>query len=371
MELSSQESSNAKVNRSTALQMWTIAAAIPLALIVLEPLRRVDFYVLWVASKMALSGDGGQVYDSVAAGAVAASVGMGGFFNFPYPPQALLLFAPFALIPPFPAYIAWDAATAGLFYWAAKPWLPKGFPPILALLTPAALVCLDFGQTGLLFGALWLMAFRAKWPAVGMLTFKPHLGVLAILSIRDLATLLKTTIFVLGLAGVCAAFFGPAIWIEFAKQSVDQAADIGASKRWLFAGVTPAIGYGFWGWIPFAAAGALLLARNVNVFTAATASFLVSPYGFHYDMTVACLGFGLMICSRWQEMPIGHRIPITLGFLAPVICLIGAWWIPPILVWALWIQTKYPVPLVQSASGSPQVATSSPATARRSGQLRR
>jgi hypothetical protein len=105
--------------------------------------------------------------------------------------------------------------------------------------------------------------------------------------------------------------------------------------------VTPAIGYGFVGWIPFAAAGALLLARRVNAFTASTASFLISPYGFHYDMTVAALGFGLIAYLHWDRMPVSHRIPVALGFLSPVIASAGAWWIPPLLLWALWAQTKY------------------------------
>jgi hypothetical protein len=77
------------------------------------------------------------------------------------------------------------------------------------------------------------------------------------------------------------------------------------------------------------------------VFTAATASFLVSPYAFHYDMPVASLGFGLLVFGHWREMPIGHRIPVALGFLSPVIAMIGAWWMPPLLLWSLWTQIKY------------------------------
>jgi len=146
---------------------------------------------------------------------------------------------------------------------------------------------------------------------------------------------------VLGLIAVSALLFGPTLWLDFLRHTVSHAGHLGVMERWFFAGVGPAMGYGMWGWIAFAAIGALLLMRNVNVFTAATATFLISPYGFHYDMPVACLGFGLMIYTHWQEMPIQHRIPVAIGFLSPVIAISGVWWMPPLLGWALWAQTKY------------------------------
>lgn len=331
-------------NLSVTLQFWVIAAAVPLSLFFIGDFGRSDFNFLWIAGKMALLGAAGHIYDPIATQALAASVGHSGPVTSPYPPHALFFFIPFALVPHIPGYFAWIVVTAAFFYWAAKPWVPAGFPPVLVLLTPAALTCFDFGQTGFLFGALWLLAFRGSWPAVSLLSFKPHLGLLAILSLRDRLTFLKATLLVVGVVGLSATLFGPSLWVEFVKHTLGFTADIGAPKRWLFAGVTPAIGYGFWGWIPFAVGGALLLARNVNAFTAATASFLISPYGFHYDMPVACLGFGLIIFNNWHDMPIPHRIPIALGFLSPVISIIGAWWVPPILIWSLWTQSKYGIP---------------------------
>jgi len=134
---------------------------------------------------------------------------------------------------------------------------------------------------------------------------------------------------------------GPQPWQGFLDHTLLQGAKIGNNKRWLFAGVTPTFGYGILGWLLFAIAGALLLANNVNVFTAATATFLISPYGFHYDMPVVSLGFGLLIYNHWGDMPIRHRVPVALGFLAPIIAVLGTWWMPPILGCALWAQGKY------------------------------
>lgn len=335
-------SAAASTNRSTALQLWLIGSLAPLALILNAPLQRSDFISLWLAGKMAIAGAAGQIYDTALSGVFASQLGLHEATNFPYPPNALLFFAPFASIPPVAAYFAWNLATAAFFVWAARPYLPRDFPPILVILTPAALTCLDFGQTGLIFGGLWLLAFQGRWPAVALMAFKPHLALLGILSLQDRRSLTKAILFGLILLGVPAILWGPSLWADFFHHTVDHAGEMGTRKRWLFAGVTPAIGYGIVGWIPFAVAGGLLLARNINAFTAATASFLISPYGFHYDMTVACLGFGLMIFNSWRDMPIRHRIPMALGFLSPVIALIGVWWVPPILMWVLWVQSKYP-----------------------------
>jgi hypothetical protein len=329
------------LNRSVAWQLWVIGAILPVALILAPPFGRYDFAALWVAGAQAVAGQADRVYDIAATQAYADLLDLGGATIFPYPPHALFLFAPFALIPYLPSYVLWNVLTAGLFYRAVRPYWPEGLPRILSILTPAALVCVDFGQTGLLFGALWLFAFSGRWPAVAALTFKPHLGFLSILSIKSWKALLLTAALAALLLLLSVALFGLPLWKAFIDHSIHHAADIGTRKRWLFAGVTPAIGYGFVGWIPFAAAGALLLARRVNAFTASTASFLISPYGFHYDMTVAALGFGLIAYLHWDRMPVSHRIPVALGFLSPVIASAGAWWIPPLLLWALWAQTKY------------------------------
>jgi hypothetical protein len=331
------------MNRSVSFQLWVIGALVPLILILTGEVGKYDFAAFWVAGRQALSGDAGNIYAVSATQAYADFLDLGGATIFPYPPHALFFFIPFALLPYIPGYLIWNVVTATYFYRAAKPFLPKGFPPILSVLTPAAITCVDFGQTGLLFGALWLLAFRGRWAAVALLTFKPHLGVLSILSLKNRAALLLTLLFALILVAASALLFGPSLWAKFVMHTLHHVNEIGLRKRWLFAGVTPAIGYGLWGWVPFAAIGGLLLARNVNVFTAATASFLISPYGFNYDMPVACLGFGLSIYANWMDMPIRHRVPMALGFLAPVIAISGAWWLPPILCWALWAQIQYQV----------------------------
>lgn len=327
-------------NRSVTLQLWVIGALVPLAFFATGKFLHNDFATFWIASRQVLSGASAEVYNMAAAEAYARRYDLPAQI-FPYPPHALFFFLPFALLPPLAGYFVWNLATAAFFYWSAKSYLPKSFPSLLSILTPGALICFYFGQTGLLFGGLWLLAFRGKWAAVGLLTFKPHLGLLSIFSLRNRRALLRTIVLVLALIAISAGLFGPARWVEFIQTGLGHSTEIGTEKRWLVAGVAPGMGYGFWGWIPFAVAGALLLARNVNVFTAATATFLISPYGFHYDMPVVCLGFGLGIYEHWGKMSVHHRIGMALGFLSPAIAYAGVWWIPPALLWALWAQVKY------------------------------
>lgn len=328
-------------NRSIAYQLWAVGAIVPIVMMLLNTSGRYDFGALWIGGKLALSGNM-QVYDLDVSRVVAELFTGGGNANFPYPPHALFIFVPFALLPYKLAYFAWNAATAVFFYLAARPYLPKDFNPILAILTPAALTCLHFGQTGLLLGGLWLFAFRGSWASVALLTFKPHLGILSVLALRGRAAFLWTTLAVIALVGLSLLALGQQVWVDFVRHSISHTGEIGHRTSWMRAGISPGIGYGLIGWIPFAVAAGLILARNVNAFTAATASLLISPYGFHYDMSVACLGLGLLVFAHWSRMPVHYRIATMLGFLVPILVKSGTWWMPPILLWALWVQVKYP-----------------------------
>jgi hypothetical protein len=86
---------------------------------------------------------------------------------------------------------------------------------------------------------------------------------------------------------------------------------------------------------------AIVLSRNFNIFTAATATFLISPYGFHYDMSAACLGFVVLIYSHWGDMPHWHKLVASLAFLSPVIVGFGTWWVPPILLLGLFVEAQW------------------------------
>jgi hypothetical protein len=84
----------------------------------------------------------------------------------------------------------------------------------------------------------------------------------------------------------------------------------------------------------------IMLWRRFDAFTAATAAILIAPYGFHYDMPVVCLGLGLALYRHWDDAPPWQLAAIGLGFLTPILVEHGSVLVPPILLVALFAQTR-------------------------------
>jgi alpha-1,2-mannosyltransferase len=323
------------------LSLWAVAAAVPIATAGFsEPISVRDFSDIWLAGHAARAGV--DPYDVAAFLAFGREL-IGSFsFNWTYPPPMLFVAVPASFLPLKPAFFLWNIVTAGLFYWAAGPFLPRAFR-VLALLTPAALTNFAFGQVGFLVGALWFTAFRYA-PAAALLIVKPHMGVLAIPQVLGdwrRAAVPGAAGMVLILASALAfggwsAFFAHATTVQ--AHSLFHAPVV----VWALMATAPGVGYGVAGWLLFAAAAAWLLSRNFNVWTAATATFLVSPYGFHYDMTVACAGLGLLLYLRGREMPAWQTAVIALAFASPAwVRIAGTWFVPPVLLVALAVQTEW------------------------------
>lgn len=307
------------------------------------PISERDFVSVWVAGKLAAQGHAAQAFDIDSLRAAAATYA-GTTFNiaFPYPPHILFFAIPASFLPLAVSFVVWEAISAFLFWFAARPHLPEGMPAILAVLTPAAVVNVTYGQNGLLLGALWLFAFRGSAMSAALLTVKPHIGFLVVIEMMRRKLLLRTSLIALGLVGLSALLFGVAAWhASVVHASTSQFSLLTSSKypNWVFQMTTPFLGYGYIGWFLFAAAASVLLVRSFGVFTAATATFLISPYGFHYDMAVVCLGFGVLLFERWRSMPSWQVFVCALAFLSPLLVRAGTWLIPPILILGLYAQT--------------------------------
>jgi hypothetical protein len=220
-------------------------------------------------------------------------------------------------------------------------------------------MCLLFGQVGLLYGSLWFLAFRGGGIALGLLTFKPLIGLLAGLGKppRQLASGLATFLFLAVISEWCF----PGAWPDFFAALAHQTIYLrGAMVVHYTQMTTPALGYGIVGWLLFAGGGLYFVSRNFNVWTAGTAAFLVSPYGFHYDMTVASLGFAVLLRLHWNELSAWRRLAALLAFLSPELVIFGTWWAPPILLVGLFVQTEF-----LSANGSSAVRLRAPSPIRK------
>ncbi len=211
-----------------AANVWivAIAATIPL-LFWFHPELQVgrDFAVLWTAGRMALEGHAGDVYGDLVPTRVIAMIGPATAARFNYPPVALLLYVPFALLPFGAAKAAWVGATATAFAVAIRGIAGRN-AVLAALACPATLVCALYVQNGMLLAALLgaaaVLLDRAPilaGIAIGCLIYKPHVAVLAPVL---LALTGKWRAF--AAAGVAAAIllaisvlvFGTACWAAFA-----------------------------------------------------------------------------------------------------------------------------------------------------------
>lgn len=151
-----------------------------------------DFINYWSGPVLAFQDKIGVLFDPVRYHlAQEALVGRPFAYHvWSYPPTLLLLIAPLAALPYFPAFVLWSVA--GWFIWVRTalrgPWWSghwRSSAGLTVVLAPAALVNVFFGQNGFLTALLFVGGFRLlmKHPLLagglfGLLTFKPQIGIL-------------------------------------------------------------------------------------------------------------------------------------------------------------------------------------------------
>lgn len=282
----------------------------------LSPLA-LDFLPTWSASWLALQGHGGEAWQLDRLAAIEQSIvpslrETGGQLPWLYPPFALLLMQPVALLPYPLAAMIWSGGTWLCFVAAIKAIVPRGDAVFLAAAFPAALLAAAMGQSSLLTAALaatGLMLLRrhpvAAGICFGLLFIKPHLAVLFPLALlcgrawRALAALLVTVATLLALSAIA---FGADALVSFV-------ANVGMMARYVENGPAPlarmptffamaklshapvALAYALQGASALLAAGIVVLAWTREAAYALRAaaligaSLLVSPYLYDYDLT--------------------------------------------------------------------------------------
>jgi alpha-1,2-mannosyltransferase len=338
-----------------------VGAAVPIVfiavdLLLLNATRLLgrDFAGFWAAGRLAGTGHPAAAYDSTSITAVLATLNVGIVQPFVYPPPALLVLAPFGLLPYWAALPAWTAAGALLVAWAAKAVVP--FRPAIALLTPAALLNVWDGQFGFFFGALWLCVFRFKpalsGAAAGIAALKPHLAVLLLARLVRTPRSLAVAALV---AAILAAVTFP-LWALFFAAAREHASFVSRALRdsfFLRMMPGPFESYGS-SWVAqalftVAALGILIHYRCSDVFALATASFLILPYAHNYDMTVASLGCIVALRRGWNDRSPIERAILSGGYLSPVLTFAVPYAVPPLLLATLYVQAAGG----ESRSGAP------------------
>jgi hypothetical protein len=318
-----------------------------------------DFSNLWMAGKLALSGQSACIFDPNCFRANLVEVlGLTAKQNYSYPPHALFVGIPFALLPYYVALGVWTAAGVLFFNACAKPYLPERFPPYLAAFTTAGWLTIWNGHYAFLLGGLWLLFFRwieqrplRAGVVAGFLTFKPHMGLMIA------ATALKRPVAVgiavattAGLVIASAIIFGAHRWSDFlVSTTATQGEILSRVHPELYFRMMPsayvAFGRGMPGVVAqmtsaIAAIALLWRSRRWDAFSAATATFLIVPYVFNYDMTVACLGYAIYLHHHWHRLRLYERAGLFFAFLSPELTFYVPHLVPFGLLYALKVQLQ-------------------------------
>ena len=181
-----------------------------------------DFTMFWAAARFALT-EPHKVYDIASMGAAQAwaIAPSKGPRPFPYPPTALLLIAPFGLLPFWAAYWSWTVLSIAAF-WSAVRRVASRWAVPLAIAMPHSVLVLILGQTTLFAGSavIWAISLLNKRPALAGILF----GVVA--ALKPQSVLLAPLVFIrvrdwrpaIGAAasfgGLClvSLLFGAGLW---------------------------------------------------------------------------------------------------------------------------------------------------------------
>jgi hypothetical protein len=147
-----------------------------------------DFLNLWMYGRALFwGGEPSRFYDVATYNDALAQMLGAGYpgQNWPNPPTALVVMAPFGLLGYFPALMAWAAVSFLAFYFAGRREIADLRTLATIAVSPAALLCVLSGQSSLLTTAALLAIFAQldKRPTfagvlIGLLTVKPQLGIL-------------------------------------------------------------------------------------------------------------------------------------------------------------------------------------------------
>ena len=176
-----------------------------------------DFAYHWTAGRLAVSGRGLEIFDVETYLGVYTELFEGATRSgyWPYPPHALLVMVPVALLPYPWALALWSASGLALY-------LATAGRRMAIVLAPATLVNLAFGQTGFIIAAALIGGFAmiGRRPVLagivlGFVSIKPHLGMMipvALVAARAWPTLASACVSAAAMIALSGFAFGWEAW---------------------------------------------------------------------------------------------------------------------------------------------------------------
>ena len=311
-----------------------------------------DFTNVWTGGHMVREHLVSKLYDVAAYQAYQRQLlGPIGQHSYSYPPVTFPIVTGLSHLPYFLALFTWQVAGMAFFIWAAKPWWPRRVGPVwLAVLTPAAL--LNIGQYGLFVGGLFLLGWRQverdrpilAGICFGLMLVKPQMAVLVPLALalrKDWTAILSGLATVVGLVAATTFVYGIKPWHDLLFATGPFLATLINARGSFFglmstsaATATFSVGAPFWLAMAiqaiFAAGGLYAVVvsalrraplREFALLTS-TATFVVLPYAFNYDMTVPAIG-ALYLMTATESSSFDRRLGFC-GFIAPQVGMVLA-----------------------------------------------
>ncbi len=311
-----------------------------------------DFVVFWNASVLTLDGQAAKVFDQGQFHSAHERFVGGPYPLHPwlYPPHALLYSWPLGLMPYLLSYALWSVVTLALYLAAAGKRHLAGVGTLALILAPATFVNFLAGQNGFLSAALLIAGMRLldRRPALagillGLLCFKPQLGILvpiALVAARLWRPFFGASMTVLGVVALSVVAFGLESWQSYLSQIAINQSLIFERGSGLFVlmmptplmatrilGLGDVAGYGVQALFSLCAVLGIYTTfrkradRSLQVAVLLVGVFLVTPYGFNYDMTLTS------VAVLW-----GFERAVKTGFLPGEMLLLALVWALPILV---------------------------------------
>jgi hypothetical protein len=268
-----------------------------------------DFVNVWAAGHLALQGNPALAYDWPAHKVVeelAVGRAFAGYFGWHYPPMFLFAAATLALLPYVGGYLVWVVGTFPAYVTVVRQITGERTGYLLALAFPAILSNFVVGQNGFLtaglFGGALLLIERRPVLAgvfVGLLTYKPHLGLLlpvALIAGGYWRTFASASMTALLIAAASWFAFGSETWVAF-FHSISHTSQAFLSDGWAnFGKLQTLFGLARMMGAPETAAWALQVALSLDV---ALVTALIWRSRMDFDIKAAALATGAMLATPY------------------------------------------------------------------------
>jgi alpha-1,2-mannosyltransferase len=349
-----------------------------------------DFVNTWMGANSALSGGPAAWFDFETSKAALAARFYPDFphHNWSYPPHLLLMTWPLAFVPYLPGYLMWCALGLVLYVLAASEGGRRRERLFMLVVAPAVWINIFAGQNGFLISALMIagLAQLSRRPVLsgvcfGLLTIKPQLGLLLpvmLVLTGQWRAILAAVVTTAALVVATGLWFGFEIWPEYIHQVLPVQSAILTEGQGIFTIMMPTVFMNARiAHLPLEVAWSLQIAMSflavaavawtywrrrdpvLSVALFVTASFLVTPYAFNYDMVV--FGWIIALLREKGGEPIDDRLAMAVWTLPVTAMLLGLFGVPGSALVLVAFAGRLLWRLKTSAAGARETSLAAPA----------